>query len=88
MKKNHLPIKVGKIHTADDYWMVLIAHALMNLSIDEAADRLNELLWEEYNKHQRHKIIPPEYKGKYKRHKRKCPNGDQTRKYRNTLPKW
>jgi len=32
--------------------MVLIAHALMNLSIDEAADHLNELLWEEYNKHQ------------------------------------
>lgn len=86
--KSHLQIKVGKTHNAHDYWMVLILHVLMNLSIDETADRLNEMLWKEYNKHQRHKISPPEFKGKYRRKKRQCPNGDQTRKYRNSLPKW
>jgi len=86
--KNHLPIKVGKFYSADNFWMVIIVHALMNLSLDEASDRLNQILWDKENSHRRHKISPTEYKGKFKRRKRKCPNGDQTRKYRNTLPNW
>lgn len=88
VKKNHFPINVGKFYTANDFWMVLIIHALLNQSLDEASDRLNQMLWNEENSHRRYKISPPEYNGKFKRRKRKCPNGDQTRKYRNTLPKW
>jgi Transposase DDE domain len=88
VKKNHLPIFVGNTHTADDFWMVIIMHALMNLSIDEASDSLNQILWDEENSHRRHKVLPPLYQGRFKRRKRKCPNGDQTRKYRNSLPKW
>jgi hypothetical protein len=88
VKKGHLPIKVGKIYGADDFWMILIIHAMMHLSLDEASDRLNRILWKIENSHRRHKIKPTEYRGKFKRRQRKCPNGDQTRKYRNKLPNW
>jgi len=88
VKKNHLPINVGNSYTAVDFWRVLIIHTLMNVSLDEASDRLNQLLYDIENSHLRHKISPREYKGKLKRHQRKCPNGDQTRKYRNSLPDW
>ena len=88
VKKNHFPIYVGKSCAAYDFWMVLIIHALLNLSLDEASDRLNQLLWNKENSHRRNKISPIKYHGKFKRCKRKCPNGDQARKYRNSLPKW
>lgn len=88
VKKNHFKFYVGKTYAAIDFWMVLIVHALMNLSLDEASDQLNQMLWDNENSHLRHKISPTRYNGKIKRYERKCPNGDQTRKYRNKLPKW
>ncbi|MHA1718083.1 MAG: hypothetical protein ACTSXK_00990 [Promethearchaeota archaeon] len=64
VKKNHFPINVGKSYTAFDFWMVLIIHALLNLSLDEASDRLNQLLWNKENSHRRNKIFPIKYHGK------------------------
>src|SRR5271157_1391253 len=82
----HLPLKKGKKHDAGARWMVLIAHALMDLSLSEASNRLDELLWAQANLHRRHKLNPTQYAGTRVRRERKCPNGDQVRKYRNTLP--
>ena len=59
----------------------------MNVSLDDGSDNLNQMLWDEENSHRRHKVSPTQYKGKIPRQKRLCPNGDQVRKYRNSLPK-
>ena len=84
----HLALKSGWKYNAAEFWMVLIAHALLNRSLDDAADRLNTLLWKEFNARRRHKAKARRYAGKRERRERKCPNGDQVRKYRNSLPDW
>jgi len=60
----------------------------MNLSFDEASNRLNTTLWKTRNAHRRNKISPKRYEGPYGRKERFCPNGDQVRKYRNQLPRY
>ncbi|MHA1340245.1 MAG: hypothetical protein ACTSRZ_08825 [Promethearchaeota archaeon] len=47
----HLPVNLGYKYTAHDYWEIIILHAFMNLSLDEAADRDNQLLYEIENSH-------------------------------------
>ena len=84
----HLPVNVGKKYNAEDFWSILIAHCWMNVSLDEASDRMNQMLWDAENSHRRQKVAPEIYQGDIIRKSRKCPNGDQVRKYRNTLPKW
>lgn len=84
----HLPVKVGRNYEAGDFWQVLLIHAFMGLSLDESSNRLNQLLWDAFNARRRHKARPREFAGDVKRQERKCPNGDQVRKYRNSLPAW
>ena len=60
----------------------------MDLSFDEASDRLNTVLWRKQNLHRRNKISPKIYNGKYRRKERLSPNGDQVWKYRNQLPSY
>jgi hypothetical protein len=84
----HLAKREGYKHTAKDMWTVIIISALLALSFDEAADQLNDILWEELLRHKRIKKGPKQYQGIYVRRERLCPNGDQVRKYRNTLPKY
>jgi Transposase DDE domain len=84
----HLSIHTGYKYTSVDFWKILLLHALMNLSLDDAADRLNHLLWSDTLSHQRNKKGPTLYQGDIARRERKCPNGDQVRKYRQTLAKW
>src|SRR6056297_1180609 len=59
----------------------------MNLSLDEASDQHNQLLYDVENRHRRHKIRPDRFDNERDRKRRKCPNGDNVRKYRNSLPK-
>ena len=87
VRKAHLALHVGWKYSAAEFWMVLIAHALFSLSLEETANRLNRILWSQYNTRRRHKAKPRKY-GKGKRRERKCPNGDQVRNYRNALPNW
>lgn len=87
IRKAHLSQKVGIKYSAIDHWLILILHAFANTSLDEASDELNQIRWENSQKHQRRKTFPIQYNGKYQRKERKCPNGDQVRKYRATLPK-
>jgi hypothetical protein len=82
----HLSKCQGDRHSAVDFWKIMILSALLALSFDEAANQLNDVLWKEYQRHQRRKIKPKRLRGRGIRHKRLCPNGDQVRKYRNTLP--
>ena len=84
----HLKRNVGRKYSAVDHWTILILFAILDLSLDECSDRLNSLLWDVYNRKRRNKVEPKQYKGKYGRKERKCPNGDQVRKYRKTLPKY
>ena len=84
----HLPKRIGNKYAAEDFWEILIIHAFLNLSLDESSDQLNDLLWQEERKHQRLKITPKIYDGTYQRKERKCPNGDQVRKYRSELPNY
>jgi len=84
----HLPQKTGYKHSAVIFWKVIILSALMALSLNEAANRLNKALWKEYNSSLRRKKIPKQYKGAPQRFERLCPNGDQVRKYRNSLPNY
>ncbi|MHA1522309.1 MAG: hypothetical protein ACTSRK_19220, partial [Promethearchaeota archaeon] len=88
LRKAHLSQKWGTKYRALDHWQVFLLHAFSNASLDEASDELNQLQWENSQKHQRRKIFPKQYKGKYQRKERMCPNGDQVRKYRSTLPKY
>lgn len=84
----HLPKCEGDKHSAVNFWEVIILSALLALSFDEAANRLNDVLWREFHRHQRKKRHPKRLGGLGVRHERLCPNGDQARKYRNTLPKY
>ena len=88
MRVAHLTISVAQKFAPVDFWMILILHAMLDISLDDAADRLNKLLWKQYNARRRHKLSPPEYDGTYIRRQRKCPTGDQVRKFRNWLPNW
>ena len=88
VKKAHLPVSIGRKYAAEDFWMILIIHTMMNVSLDEASDQLNQILWDQTNLRRRHKTRPKNYAGKIRRSERKCPNGDQARKYRNSLPNW
>ena len=88
IEEYRLKREVGRKYSAVDFWAIIILHVLMNLSFDEASDRLNTVLWRKQNLHRRNKISPKKYKGKYKRKERLCPNGDQVRKYRNQLPSY
>ncbi len=88
LRKAHLSQKCGTKYRALDHWQVFLLHAFSNVSLDEASDELNQLRWENSQNHQRRKIFPKQYKGKYQRKERMCPNGDQVRKYRSTLPKY
>ncbi|MHA1820715.1 MAG: hypothetical protein ACTSU2_00175 [Promethearchaeota archaeon] len=51
----HLPVNLGYKYTAHDYWEIILLHAFMNLSLDETADRHNQLLYEIENSHKRYK---------------------------------
>jgi hypothetical protein len=82
----HISKCEGNSYSAVDFWKIMILSALLALSFDEAADQLNDVLWKELHRHQRRKIQPRRLGGRGVRHDRLCPNGDQTRKYRNTLP--
>jgi len=82
----HLSKCEGNRHSAVDFWRIMILSALLALSFDEAAKQLNDVLWKEVQRHQRRKMQPRTLGGRGVRHERLCPNGDQTRKYRNTLP--
>jgi hypothetical protein len=84
----HLAKKTGYKHDAVLFWNVIILSALMALSFDEAANILNDILWKEYHSHQRRKTAPKRYGGWGVRLERLCPNGDQVRKYRNSLPQY
>jgi hypothetical protein len=88
LRKAHLSQKKGSKYSAVDYWLILLLHAHLTKSLDEASDELNQILWENSQKHQRRKVSPKIYKGQFERKERKCPNGDQVRKYRATLPKY
>lgn len=88
INKLHLALYVGYKYTADIFWIVLILHCLMNLSLDEAANRYNDFLWKERQRRQRRKKTPRHFGGRGKRRERLCPNGDQVRKYRNSLPNY
>lgn len=88
IEEYRLKRKVGRKYSAVDFWAIIILHVVMNLSFDEASDRLNTVLWRKRNLHRRNKIYPKKYNGKYRRKERLCPNGDQVRKYRNTLPSY
>lgn len=88
IKKLHLPLQKGDKYSAKDFWEGLILHALMSLPIDEAAERLNQMKWEEFNHPRRRKKLPKKLNSKVIRHERMTPHGDQIRKYRNTLPMW
>jgi hypothetical protein len=84
----HLSKKSGYKHDALAMWEIIILSALLALSFDEAANRLNDILWKEWTAHQRRKNGPKQFKGKVVRRERLCPNGDQVRKYRNSLPNY
>lgn len=88
VKKAHLKNHQGYKYQATNHWMGLIFFSFQDLSLDESADRLNDILWEVEWRHQRRKVQPKSFNGSGNRKERKCPNGDQLRKYRNTLPKW
>ncbi len=88
IRKAHLPLRAWWKYTATEFWMVLIAHALLNISLDDAANRLNKLVWLQYNAYRRHKAMARLLQRSPKRRERKCPNGDQVRVYRNRLPQW
>jgi hypothetical protein len=60
----------------------------MGFSLDDGADRLNDLLWVAKQAKEREKVAKRRYGGRGRRHERQCPNGDQLRKYRNWLPHW
>jgi hypothetical protein len=87
VRRAHLALHKGWKYSAAEFWMVLIAHALFNLSLDAAADKLNMMRWHQFNARRRHKAKPRKY-GNGKRKERKCPNGDQVRNYRDSLPNW
>jgi hypothetical protein len=87
IRKAHLAREIGWKYSAAEFWMVLIAHALFNLSLEATADRLNKLFWRQFNARRRHKAKPRKFSGG-RRRERKCPNGDQVRKYRDKLPNW
>lgn len=84
----HLPVKTGYKYTAYNYWELLILHAFYALPLDETCDRHNQLLYDIENSKRRHKRGPKEFNDPRKRKRRICPNGDNVRKYRNTLPKY
>ena len=63
----HLANRDGYKHTAKDMWTVIILSALLALSFNEAADQLNEILWEELLRHKRNKKGPKQYQGIYVR---------------------
>lgn len=88
IRKAHLALRAGWKYGAAEFWMVLIAHALLNFSLKEAANRLNRLLWHQFNAHRRHKARPRRYTSSLEQWELKCPNADQVRKYRNSLPDW
>jgi len=88
IKKYHLRRFIGKKYSAEDFWGVLILHTLMDLSIDEASTNLNADYWEKMNRRLRKKKYPKQFAGEIPRKERMVPNGDQVRKYRNTLPMW
>jgi hypothetical protein len=85
VRKAHLEPRLGWKYSAADFWIVLIAHAQFNLSLEVTANRLNRILWRQHNTRRRHKAKPRKY-GNGKRRERKCPNGYQVRKYHNALP--
>lgn len=84
----HLPSYQGDKYTAEDFWTILIVHCLMNLSLEEATNRINDFLWQDKLRHQRRKTSPKKLGGRGDRTERMTPNGDQVRKYRNSLPKY
>ena len=88
INRTHLTHKFGKKYSAEDFWEVLILHTMMNLSIDEAANQLNRIKWEQYNRRRRRKRSPRKIRSKIIKYERMCPHGDQIRKYRKTLPMW
>jgi len=88
IRKAHLALHAGWKYSAAEFWMVLVAHALLNLSLSASADRLNKLLWRHFNARRRRKAKPRQFAGPRQRRERKCPNGDQVRKYRKSLPDW
>lgn len=88
VRSHHLPIITGYKYTAYNYWELLIIHSFYNLPLDETADEHNQLLYDIKNKHCRHKVMPKIFNDFRDRKERLCPNGDNLRKYRNTLPKY
>ncbi|QEE16161.1 transposase [Promethearchaeum syntrophicum] len=88
INQTHLSKRKGYKYSAEDFWEILILHSLMDLSLDEASDELNKLLWQKENATRRRKIQPRQFLGELVRRERKCPNGDQVRKYRQSLPLW
>lgn len=83
----HLKRWKGKRFKNVDFWQGLILHALMGLSLDDGADRLNGLLWLAKRARDGPEVKPKKYGGLGDREERLCPNGDQLRKYRNWLAK-
>jgi hypothetical protein len=81
-------MKYGTKYSAITFWMGLILSAMIDKTIDELADEMDDALWIHTRAHQRIKKYPQVYRGKYRRYERKFPNGDQIRKYRNTLPQY
>ena len=88
INQTHLSHQKGYKYAAEDFWEVLILHSLMDLSIYEASDQLNKLLWQKENLGRRRKKQPKKFSGNFIRRERKSPNGDQVRKYRQNLPLW
>ena len=88
LKRYHRPRFIGRKYNAEDFLEVLLFHTLLNVSIDEASQYLNQESWIEINRHRRRKVVPQKYLGKIPRKERLVPNGDQVRKYRNSLPMW
>ncbi|WP_371804785.1 transposase [Candidatus Lokiarchaeum ossiferum] len=88
IKQTHLSLRKGYKYSAEDFWEILIMHSLMDLSLDEASDELNKILWQKENSKRRRKLLPKQFPGTFIRRERKCPNGDQVRKYRQSLPLW
>jgi len=88
IRKFHLPRFIGKKYNAEDFLEVLLLQSMMNISLDEGSDYLDAQAWIKLNVHYRRKKKPKQYKGKIPRKERLVPNGDQVRKYRNSLPMW
>lgn len=72
-----------------DFWRVLVYREMTRLPMGEAADDLNEELWEQKLKGRgRKRKIPRHLGGKYPRRERLAPNESQVNRFLRELPAW